>query len=154
MKKNNNLDEMQEQKLLHIEHNMAWLAFWGLFTSILGHILFLGAEGLRYLLGEWLVFMCLCIYSLVDCIRNGIWDRRIRPDDKKKSLLLCFAVCASFSAVMGIVAYRNTGELLASAGIFGFFLVILMLSCWTFLSIAIKFYKMRVNQLENVPESE
>ncbi len=27
-KKKSNLDEMQEQKLLQIEHNMAWLA-WG-----------------------------------------------------------------------------------------------------------------------------
>lgn len=28
--KKNNLDEMQEQELLKIEHNGCWLAFWGL----------------------------------------------------------------------------------------------------------------------------
>ena len=28
--KKNNLDEMQEQELLKIEHNGCWLAFWGM----------------------------------------------------------------------------------------------------------------------------
>ena len=30
MKRKSNLDEMQEQELLKIEHNGCWLAFWGL----------------------------------------------------------------------------------------------------------------------------
>ena len=30
----NNLDEMQEQKLLHIEHNGCWLAFWALLAAM------------------------------------------------------------------------------------------------------------------------
>ena len=29
-KEKNRLDEMQEQKMLQIEHNGCWLAFWGL----------------------------------------------------------------------------------------------------------------------------
>ena len=32
--KKNNLDEMQEQELLKIEHNGCWLAFWLLFASM------------------------------------------------------------------------------------------------------------------------
>ena len=31
--KKSNLDEMQEQELLKIEHNGCWLAFWGLLQS-------------------------------------------------------------------------------------------------------------------------
>ena len=30
----NNLDEMQEAKLLQIEHNGFWLAFWGLLATL------------------------------------------------------------------------------------------------------------------------
>ena len=31
--KKSNLDEIQEQELLKIEHNGCWLAFWGLLQS-------------------------------------------------------------------------------------------------------------------------
>ena len=31
----NNLDEMQEQKMLKIEHNGFWLLYWGLFAALL-----------------------------------------------------------------------------------------------------------------------
>ena len=31
----NNLDEMQEQKLLKIEHNGMWFALWGLIIAII-----------------------------------------------------------------------------------------------------------------------
>ena len=33
--KKSNLDEMQEQKLLKIEHNGFWFAFFGLFAAIM-----------------------------------------------------------------------------------------------------------------------
>ena len=36
MKRKNNLDEMQEQKLKQIEHTGFWLFFWGLFAAMLG----------------------------------------------------------------------------------------------------------------------
>ena len=35
MKRRNNLDEMQEQKLLHIESRGYWLAFWGLAAALI-----------------------------------------------------------------------------------------------------------------------
>ena len=35
MKKKNKLDEMQEQKLLRIEHNGCWFAFWALIAAML-----------------------------------------------------------------------------------------------------------------------
>ena len=41
-KKKNNLDEMQEQKLLKIEHNGCWLAFWGLFIVLIAQFIFYG----------------------------------------------------------------------------------------------------------------
>ena len=34
-KTESNLDEMQEQKMLKIEHNGYWLGFWGLLAAIL-----------------------------------------------------------------------------------------------------------------------
>ena len=37
-KTKSNLDELQELKLLKIEHNGCWLAFWGLLAVILTQI--------------------------------------------------------------------------------------------------------------------
>ena len=33
--KKNNLDERQEQTLLHIEKNGCWIAFWGLLAALM-----------------------------------------------------------------------------------------------------------------------
>ena len=62
----NRLDEMQEQRMLKIEHNGCWLAFWGLLVMLLIQEFVYGAGNWRYMAGEWIVFMCLALYMLVD----------------------------------------------------------------------------------------
>ena len=80
-KMKNKLDEMQEQKMLKIEHNGCWLAFWGLLAVFLIQVMIYGYgdDSWRYMVGEWIVFMCLALYIVIDCLRNGIWDRRLSP---------------------------------------------------------------------------
>lgn len=73
----NNLDEMQEQKLLKIEHNGMWFAFWGLLIAIIVQLFIGEGDTFRNIAGEWIVFMCLCIYIFIDCMRNNIWDRKL-----------------------------------------------------------------------------
>ena len=59
----NRLDERQEQKMLQIEHNGCWIAFWGLAISLfVGYCL--GLEW-RNLVGEWIVFMGLSLYIVI-----------------------------------------------------------------------------------------
>lgn len=83
-KKNNQLDEMQELKLLKIERNGLWVVFYGLLIAIfLQIILGMGRiDMLRNIAGELVVFLCLCIYLVARCIKNGIWDRRLKPNFK------------------------------------------------------------------------
>src|SRR3712207_7640165 len=71
MMKKNKLDEMQEQKLLKIEHNGMWIAFWGLLAAILFQTIFEKGN----FTGEWIVFMVMSLYTLFACIKNGI-DRK------------------------------------------------------------------------------
>ena len=73
-----NLDEMQEQALLKIEHNGFWLAFWGLLASMAIQAL-LGVA-FSSLLGELIIFMVLCVYAVVSCLRHGLWDRNLKPN--------------------------------------------------------------------------
>ena len=96
-KTKSNLDELQELKLLKIEHNGCWLAFWGLLAVILTQIA-IGNDSKQDLSGEWIVFMCLALYLTVGCIRNGIWDRKLKPNFKNNIMASSIA-----AVVMGIL---------------------------------------------------
>lgn len=85
----NNLDEMQEQKLLKIEHNGVWLSFWGLFAAIV--IQGCMRVPFRQMAGEWIVFMALAFYICIGCIKAGIWDRRLKPTLKTNTVLSLIA---------------------------------------------------------------
>ena len=90
MKKQNNLDEMQEQKLLHIEHTCCWLAIWCLVAAITIQ----GLMGcyLDHILGEIVCLFLLCVHMVTACLKQGIWDRKLVPNWKNN--ILC-ALCAS-----------------------------------------------------------
>ena len=47
----NKLDEMQEQKLLHIEHNGCWFAFWALIVAMFVQMAVFGIENVREIAG-------------------------------------------------------------------------------------------------------
>lgn len=82
-KSKNRLDEMQEQKMLKIEHNGFWLGFVGLAAAIIIQVIYYGPENCTdYMRGEFIVFLCLGVYTMVQCVRNGIWDRKLAPSWK------------------------------------------------------------------------
>ena len=124
-KTKSNLDELQELKLLKIEHNGCWLAFWGLLAVILTQIA-IGNDSKQDLSGEWIVFMCLALYLTVGCIRNGIWDRKLKPNFKNNIMASSIA-----AVVMGIlwfiISYRNYHKLVGSiaTGVIMFFSIVL-----------------------------
>ena len=60
-KMKSNLDERQELKLLKIEHNGCWIAFWGLLIVMLIQMI-VGNDSIKNLAGEWVVFMSLALY--------------------------------------------------------------------------------------------
>lgn len=87
--KKNQLDEMQEQTMRSIEARGFWLLWAGLFLAVLVQI------GLRtpssQWVGEFVVFMAGCIYTMVECLRNGFWDRHISANTPTNVLLSIFA---------------------------------------------------------------
>ena len=87
--KKNNLDERQEQIMLQIEHTGCWIAYWGLLISILVQEIAYRGD-FHYVVGEWIVFMILCVYVLAGCIRNGLWDRHIKPTMKNNVIGVIF----------------------------------------------------------------
>ena len=147
-----NLDEMQEQKLLKIEHNGCWLAFWGLFASLIVQTLLFPEELLRVLAGEWVVFMVLCAYLLVACIKNGIWDRRLHAT-AKVNLLVSGAGALVVGVVFFFFSLRNYGDPFTAALTGVMMLVGVFVCCFAALSIGMAIYKKRVQALEERAET-
>ena len=139
--KQNQLDEMQEQTLRKIESRSFWLLWWGL----LALITFQGFIGIspNAILGELLLHLLVSLYMVTECIRNGIWDRHIRPT---LAANLAGALIGG-GAVAVLTFLRNSywpGALIAgaSSGLLVFFT----------LQVTVGMYKKRHQQLENTEE--
>lgn len=147
--KQNNLDEMQELKLLHIERNGCWLAFWGLLAVILVETVL--DTNFRLLAGEWIVFMCLALYLSVSCMRQGIWDRRLRPD-LKTNLAASTAAGLVCGIIFFLVSYRNYGKIVGSTATGIFMFLFVFFSTAVVLTVSAAIYKKRVKKLESDEE--
>ena len=90
--KKNQLDEMQEQTMRKIESHGFWLLWGSLLAAWIVQMMFGAADKAA---GEWVVFMIGCIYMVVACLRNGLWDRHLSdtaPDNAVYSLVAAVAV--------------------------------------------------------------
>ena len=143
----NNLDEMQEQKLLKIEHNGVWLAFWGLAVSILIQGLNSGVNEFRNIIGELVVFLGLDLYLLVACIKNGIWDRKLRANAKTNVIVSLVG-----GTIIGLLyftsSYLKYHKLLGSIATGIIMLSTTALLTFITLSVCASIYKKRVKKLE------
>lgn len=151
----NNLDEMQEQKLLKIEHNGMWFAFVALLLAIL--IQFCMGADVSQLAGEWIVFMALCLYIAIGCMKNGIWDRRLKPNFKT-NLVLSLITSVVFGAVFAVFQYKTSiylkDEIVALLVLTLCMIIFIFVACFAALQITAYIYKKRVKNLEESCESK
>ena len=149
-KMNSNLDERPEMNLLKIEHNGCWMAFWGLLAAILFQE-FPGINSISSIAGELIVFMCLAIYLVISCMKNGIWNRKLKPTLKTNAI-----VSGAAGTVMGIIwfviFYRNYHNFIGSimTGIFMFLSTGIL--CLIMLSLSAALYKKRIQKLEEAED--
>ena len=137
--KKNQLDEMQEQTLRKIESRGFWLMWWGLFAIMIFQLMM--QADISQMAGEWIVFMAACLYTLEECLRNGIWDRHI------KASLSTSIVGSLVGGVLSAVVMMFATHSLAVAGVTGVITV-----AFTLMQAAISEYKKRHQELENAPE--
>lgn len=152
-KRRNRLDEMQEQKMLRIEHNGCWLAFWGLLAVTLGQFILYGEERAELFAGECIVFMCLAIYIVGACIKNGIWDRTLRPSPKVN---LCASAMAGVGggAVRFLSSYSRHGDIRRALAIGCIIFVYIFVVCFLCMSLVLFIYKKRKKWLETEEDRE
>ena len=150
MKRKNNLDEMQEQELLKIEHNGCWLAFWGLLIAMIVQSFAFGNMDFRTLAGEWIVFMVLALYLAFACVRRGIWDRKLAMNTKTNLIISAVAgiVMGIFNSVMVFKNYHMPVGTAVAAGIVA---VITFIICFAVLTVMMKQTQKRKAAMEAEP---
>ena len=145
-KMKSNLDERQELKLLKIEHNGCWIAFWGLLIVMLIQMI-VGNDSIKNIAGEWVVFMSLVLYLSIDCVRNGIWDRKLKPNFRTN--IIASSIAAVLAGIIWFgVSYRNYHKLIGSIATGVIMFVQVEIVCLLALMIFSKIYKRRVQKLE------
>ena len=145
-KMKSNLDERQELKLLKIEHNGCWIAFWGLLIVMLIQMI-VGNDSIKNIAGEWVVFMSLVLYLSIDCVRNGIWDRKLKPNFRTN--IIASSIAAVLAGIIWFgVSYRNYHKLIGSIATGVIMFVQVEILCLIVLMISSKIYKRRVQKLE------
>lgn len=102
----NNLDEMQEQNLMKLEHSTLWLAYWLLIAVILVQLIMTGS--MESVKGEVAVLLIICLYLSIGCLRLGIWDRRMKAN-WKTNLLVSPIPGVVVGIVSVVTSIRNYG---------------------------------------------
>ena len=144
-----NLDEMQEAKLLEIEHNGCWLAFWGLVIAMIVQLFTTDAADLpRTLAGEWILFMALAVYLGEACLRNGIWDRRLKAD-RKTNLIASLVAAAAAGLVSGAVVLARYHSVSGAVASFVICFAAVFAACFLLLSLTAREYKKKLAKLED-----
>ena len=138
-----NLDERQELKLLKIQHYGCWLAFWGLLVDILIQMIL--GNMVKNFIGEVIVFMSLVIYLVVASLKEGIWDRKYKPNLKTNLLFSTIGALVE-GIVFFIISYRDYHNLKGSIGIMILMFFVMEIVCMILLTVAGKFYKKRVRR--------
>lgn len=149
--KKSNLDEMQELKLLKIESRGFWIGFLGLFLAIAIQVLIYGPENenINHTLGgEFIVFMCMGIYLMGSCLRNGIWDRHLSPTPAV-NIGLCLLAAAAAALFNAILSYRNYQNAAAAFAVFIWYFFILGAGLSVTLCICSALYRRKRNRLED-----
>lgn len=151
-KMKSNLDERQEMQLLKIEHRGFWFAFLALAISLLIQT-GMGMNGFRTIAGEFIVFMLLAIYMVIACIKNGIWDRKLKPTRKNNMIASTIggAVAAGFHFFISYYRYQKLYGSIATAIIM---FVTTMILCYILLSFLVKLYQRSVNKIESAIEDD
>ena len=145
-----NLDEMQEQELLKVEHNGCWIAFWGLLAAMAVQGLAFGGMDFKMMAGEWIVFMVLAVYLAVACARRGIWDRRFEMNMKTNLIISAAASLAfgGFTALVVLLRYQKPeGSIVAAV----MTTIVTFVLCFIIMGIALKETRKRKEKLEEEP---
>lgn len=144
--KKNQLDEMQEQTMRKIESHGFWLLWYSLLAAWIVQTVFGAADKAA---GEWVVFMIGCIYMVVACLRNGLWERHF-SDTPLANAVYSLVAAVAVTLISGFSSGYWVGA--AFAGVFaGVFAGIL---CFALLQLCAALTRKRREHLDDPKDGE
>lgn len=149
--KKSNLDEMQEQQLLKIEHDGYWFCFAGLLVAMAVQLIL--DSNWKLVAGEWIVFMLANFYVMFACMRAGIWDRRLKADTKT-NLAVSLVAGLITAAIWFFVIERRAGSARLSLGGAAFTFVLVAVLCFLALQVSASAMRKRQAKLNAEPEDD
>ena len=148
MKKNkSNLDEMQELKALKIEHTGYYLFYCMLVISIIVQTILTNAD-FKSIAGECIVLTSVCVYMSIAYLKNGIWDRKLKPNVKTNTIISIAVSCVS-GIIYFIISYRNYHNFFDSIATFTFMFIFTFILCFGVFSLSLYFYNKKMSKLDN-----
>ena len=91
--------------------------------------------------------ICRVLDLSIDCLRNGIWDRKLKPN--LKTNIIVSSIAAVLAGIICFsVSYRNYHKLIGSIATGVIMFVQVEILCLIVLMISSKIYKRRVQKLE------
>ena len=147
-----NLDEMQELKLLKIEHSACWIAFWGLVSAIMIQLA-LGNDSWKNIIGETSVLLVVSVYLTITCTKNGIWDRKLKPN-LNTNLFISILVGIVVGCFWFITSYYRYHALIGSIATFIFMMILTSILCFSTLTFCCRIYKNHKDKLDTDADKE
>ena len=149
-----NLDEMQELQLLKAESRGFWIGFIGLAVAMAIQAFLYDAESMGDMMsGEFIVVLCMGLYLIGSCLRNGIWDRHLKatPAVNIGLSLLAAAVTALFNAIL---SYRNYHDAFTALIVFAVYFLMLSVVLSVTLTVCSALYRRKRRKLEEEDSDE
>ena len=116
-------------------------------------LLVYGVEAYHLLLGEWVVFMLASVYMAAACIKQGLWDRKLKPNFRTNLLISLLAAVVA-GGFMGVYSYRSFGAAEAACWTVALVGGCTFALCLLALSLSALAYKKRRQQLDEGEGSE
>ncbi|MBO4471281.1 MAG: hypothetical protein J5841_05965 [Clostridia bacterium] len=147
--KKNNLDEMQEQKMLKLEECGFWILFFALAAAILVQLLMGGT--IRQIAGEAIVLLIGSAFYAFSSLRNGLWTRNAVPT--RKGNVSAAIIAALLVGVLNMVKLlkkpdAGTNDILIAAA----FVAAAFVICYIVLELFRFVYQNRRAKLDDVDE--
>ena len=140
--KKNQLDEMQEQTMRKIENHGFWLLWYSLLAAWIVQTVFGAADKAA---GECVVFMIGCIYMVVECLRNGLWERHF-SDTPLANAVYSLVAAVAVTLISGFSSGYWVGA--AFAGVFTGIL------CFALLQLCVALVRKRREHLDDPKDGE
>lgn len=146
----NNLDEMQEQEMLHIEKNCFWLLYVMLAAAMIVQLAVTGEH--RMVAGEFVCFMVVSVIMVAQCLRHGIWDRHLKPDGRTNLFVSIIAGAGAVLAQAAIFYWKLSPAAAGISAVITF--VITFVLCLTAMTFLTNFVKKKKQKLEKEDEDD